>query len=321
MPYDAVIERDDMQALMAEDVAALIEGVGESSAVMRLAKRLPPMSKKQRRIPVWETLPHAYFVNGDTGLKQTTQVSWDNVYLNAEEIAVIVPVPDAVLDDSDYPIFELAKPKLIEAVGRVFDMAVLYGTNAPAAWPDDLLTQIEAAGQTVQLGDVGDLYDDIMAEDGVLSQVEEDGFFVTGHLSALRMKAKMRGLREKDAAGNHTGQPIMVNDPTQKSSYSLDGEPLIFPRNGALDPAQSLMFSGDWDQLVTAIRQDITFKVLTEAVITNSQNEIIFNLAQQDMTALRLVFRAGWALPNPINRINENAATRFPFSALVPAGS
>lgn len=26
---------------------------------------------------------------------------------------------------------------------------------------------------------------------------------------------------------------------------------------------------------------------------------IIYNLAQQDMTALRIVFRMGWALPNP----------------------
>jgi len=321
MGYEDVIERDDMQALMAEDVAALIEGVEEASAIMRVAKRLPPMSKKQRRIPVWESLPHAYFVNGDTGMKQTTQVSWDNVYLNAEEIAVIVPVPDAVLDDSDYPIFELAKPKLIEAVGRVFDMAVMYGTNAPALWPDDLMTQIAAAGQDVTEGDVGDLYDDIMGVGGVLSHVEEDGFYVNGHIAALRMKAKMRSLREKDANGDFTGQPIMVSDPATKSTYTLDGETLIFPRNGAIDPAQSLLISGDWDQLVTAIRQDITFKVLTEAVITDAENNIIFNLAQQDMTALRLVFRAGWALPNPINRVNEDAETRFPFSALVPAGS
>lgn len=321
MAYNDVIERDDASALMPEDVASLIEGVAESSAIMQVAKQLPPMSRKQRRIPVWESLPHAYFVDGDTGMKQTTAVSWTNVYLNAEEIAVIVPVPDAVLDDADYPIFELAKPRIVEAVGIAVDQAIMYGTNAPALWPDDLLTQATAAGHTVALGDIGDLYDDVMAEGGLLNLVEEDGFFVNGHVAALRMKAKLRGLREKDSGGDSTGPPIFVQNMQGQTGYALDGEQLVFPRNGALDPAQSLMFSGDWSQLVWAIRQDVTFKVLDQAVITDNSGNIVYNLAQQDMTALRLVFRMGWALPNPINRVNEDENTRFPFAVLTPAGS
>ena len=44
------------------------------------------------------------------------------------------------------------------------------------------------------------------------------------------------------------------------------------------------------------------------------------NLAQQDMVALRAVMRVGWQLPNPVNNVNTNAATRYPFAALLPAG-
>ena len=44
----------------------------------------------------------------------------------------------------------------------------------------------------------------------------------------------------------------------------------------------------------------------------------MYNLAQQDMVALRAVFRVAWQVPNPINRVNENSSTRYPFSALVP---
>ena len=37
------------------------------------------------------------------------------------------------------------------------------------------------------------------------------------------------------------------------------------------------------------------------------------------MVALRCVFRAGWALPNPVNRVNPTKATRYPFAVFTPA--
>jgi len=54
------------------------------------------------------------------------------------------------------------------------------------------------------------------------------------------------------------------------------------------------------------------------AVIDDGAGNILFNLAQQDMVALRVVMRLGWALPNPVNRVNPNAATRYPFAILEP---
>ena len=60
----------------------------------------------------------------------------------------------------------------------------------------------------------------------------------------------------------------------------------------------------------------MTYKLLTESVITDGAGAIQFNLSQQDMVALRLVFRAGYAVSNPINLQNSNAATRSPFAVL-----
>jgi hypothetical protein len=74
--------------------------------------------------------------------------------------------------------------------------------------------------------------------------------------------------------------------------------------------------------LVYSIRQDITYKVLTESVIQDpASGNIIYNLAQQDMVALRAVLRIGWQVPNPINRMNTDDSTRYPFSVLTPSGS
>lgn len=317
MPYNSLIDRTGVEALIPEDVSReIIQGVPEASFIMRMARRLPSMTRDQQRLPVLSSLITAYFVAGDTGLKQTSRAQWANKYINAAELAVIVPIPEAVLADVDYDIWSEIRPRIVEAIGVAFDQAVMYGTNAPADWPTALVPGAVGAGNAVTIGTVGtDLYDDIMSENGVLSKVELDGFDVTGHLAAMRMKSKLRGLRDLQ------GQPLFVRTMQTRTPYELDGSPLDFPKNGAIDDTQSLMVSGDWTQLVYAIRQDITYKLLTEAVIQDNTGAIIYNLPQQDMVALRTVIRLGWQLPNPINRMQQVEADRYPFGVLLPAGS
>lgn len=312
--YNSVIDRNDAAALIPEEASReIIQSVAETSTVMQLARRLPDLARNQSRMPVMSALPTAYFVDGDKGLKQTTEVNWENKYINVGELACIVPIPQAVLDDVDYDIWAEIRPWIANAMGIAFDQAVFYGTNAPATWPTDIVSAATAAGNAVIEGTVGnDLYDDIMSENGVLHKVEADGFMVTGHIAALVMRAKLRGLRDDN------GQPLFVRSMQDASRYELDGEPVLFPRSGAVDASASLLISGDWSQLVYAIRQDITYKVLTEAVIQDGSGNIVYNLAQQDMVALRCVMRLGWQVPNPINRVQETEANRYPFAVLVP---
>lgn len=311
MPYNSVISRTDAAALIPEDVSReIVQGVSETSAVMRLATRAPNMPRAQRRIPVLSTLPTAYFVTGDTGTKQTTEMAWENKYLNAEELAVIVPIPEAVLDDTDYDVWGEIRPRIVEAMGIAFDAAVLFGTNAPAAWPTDVRAGAVAASHAVALGTGADLYEDVMDVGGIISLVEADGFYVSGHIAAMSMRARLRGLRDAN------GLPLFNRMPQEATRYELDGQPIEFPRNGAFATASTHMFSGDWKQLIYALRQDITYKVLTEAVIQDAGGNIVYNLAQQDMVALRAVMRIAWQIPNPINRLQETEASRYPFAVL-----
>lgn len=313
MPFNSLINRSDSAALIPEEVSReIIQGAVTESAVLRLARKLPNMTRAQQRIPVLSVLPTAYFVTGDTGLKQSTEMAWANKYIDAEEIAVIVPIPEAVLDDVDYDIWGEVKPRIQEAIGVAIDAAILFGTNAPSAWPDDILTGATAASHTKDEDNFIDIYDAIMGTDGTLQLVEADGFMVTGHVAHVSMKARLRGLRDAN------GVPIFNRSLQDKTRYELDGSPMEFPNNGAFNPASALMFSGDWSQLVYAIRQDITYKMLTEAVIQDNGGNIIYNLAQQDMVALRAVMRLGWQLPNPINRMQQTEASRYPFAVLLP---
>lgn len=309
------IARTDADSLIPEEVSReIIQNVPQQSTVMRMARRLPNMSRNKQRMPVLSGLITAYFVDGDTGMKQTAKAQWLNKFIEASELAVIVPIPEAVLDDVDYDIWGEVQPRVIEAFGRAFDQAVLYGTNAPAAWPQNVVAAATAAGHAVTLGTGTDIFEDIMGEGGVLARVEDDGYDVTGHIAALRLKAKLRGLR--DANGN----PIFNRTVQAMTPYELDGVPMDFPRNGAIDPALALLLAGDFSQMVFAIRQDVTYKLLTESVIQDpATGEIVYNLAQQDMVALRATMRVGWQLPNPVNNVNSNAATRYPFAVLLPA--
>jgi len=321
MPYNSLISRTDAAALIPEEVSReILKALPEQSIAMRLGKQLQDMSRAQKRMPVMSALAIAYFVNGDTGLKQTSEVNWENKYIDAEEIAVIVPIPEAVLDDQDYDIWGEIKPDIVEAFGLTIDAALFHGTNIPAAWTTNLgatglVAVCTAASQTISLAAYTDIYEALLGEkadgtDGLLMLIEADGFMANGHAAHLSMRGKLRNCRSAE------GVPLFVRSMQDKTRYELDGEPLIFSRNGAIDSGAALLIAGDWSKLVWAMRQDVTYKVLTEAVIQDASGNIVYNLAQQDMVALRAVMRVGFALPNPINRINQVAATRCPFAVL-----
>lgn len=325
MPFSDVISRGDAGALIPQEVSnEIIKSVSERNPLLSLARRLPNMASNQRRMPVLNALAMAYFVAGDSGLKQTTEINWANRFIDAEELAVIVPIPEAVLDDSDYDIWAQVRPEVEIAINQAIVQAVLYGTNIPASWTTNLggqagiLAGATAAGHVVSLagGGFADLYDAILAEsapgaaNGVLMLLEADGFMATGHIADVGLRGRLRGLR--DANGN----PIFKSGVQERTRYELDGEPLYFPTDGSINPALSWMFSGDWQQLVYAIRQDMTYTVANQAIIQDAAGNIVYNLFQQDMVALRVVMRLGFALPNPINRMNPNAATRYPFAVL-----
>lgn len=312
--YNSQVDRTGSSALMPEDVSReIIQGVPTQSVIMQMATKAQNMSRKQRRVPVLSTLPTAYFVNGDTGLKQTTQQAWGNKYFDAEELAVIVPIPEAVLDDTDYDIWGEIKPRIMEAFGIAFDAAVLFGTNAPSTWPTNILTSATAAGNVVALGTGVDLYDDLLGESGAISCLESDGYMASGHIATMNMRGKYRALRDAE------GRPLFRASIQESTRYELDGAPVYFPPNGVMNPASAFQFSGDWKQVVYAMRQDLTYKVLDQAIIQDGAGQIVYNLAQQDMVALRAVIRLAWQVPNPINRINTNNTTRYPISVLTPA--
>lgn len=315
MPYNNVISRTDAAALIPEEVAAeVIQNVAEESAALRLFRRVT-ISRNQQRIPALSALPTAYFVNGDTGIKQTTEQNWANKYLNVEEIAAIVPIPEAVLDDTDFDVWGEIRPRLVEAVGRTLDAAIFFGTNAPAAWPTNISAAASAAGNTTTEGaaaGAGGFFADI---DNAIATLEADGFDPTGYVAARTARARFRSAR------NTQGDRI-DRDRVSGALDNFDGDSIVYPMRG-LFPAGGAagtnvrLFAGDWSQFMVGVRQDLTYKILDQAVITDGAGVIQYNLPQQDMVALRVVARYAWQVANPLNYDQATEANRYPAARLM----
>lgn len=313
MAYNNITSRTDAAALIPEEVSRdLVTRTTEESAVLQLFRRVP-VGRAQTRMPVISALPVAYWVNGDTGLKQTTEANWANKYLNIEEIAVILPVPDNVIADVEMNIWDEAMPYMTEAVGRTLDSAVFFGTNAPSSFPTNIYAALDAAGNDITEGTAaasGGYMTDI---DLALAALEADGFEADGVVAATSFKGKLRGARASD------GQKLDVGR-VSGDLKMIDGMPIYYPMRGLWSTttgsvAPRAIFL-QRDQFVVGVRQDISFKLFTEGVIQDDTGAIVYNLMQQDMSAMRLTFRVGWQVANVINYDQPTEGSRYPAASL-----
>lgn len=308
--------------LIPEDVSReIIKSTTQQSAVLAMFKHRT-MSTAQQRMPVLATKPTAYFVTGDTGLKQTTSIAWANKFLDAEELAVIIPVPEKLLDDTGYDIWGEIRPEIVEAMAIALDAAILFGFNKPASWPASIVAAAIAAGNTVTQGTGIDVADDI---NNAMAAVEADGYDVNGFFIRNSIKAELRGLRDANN-GFIFQSPMDTGVSNSVYKGTIFGEKAVASMSGIFESEDAgtygrtvnsvKLIAGDWTQGLIGIRQDLTWKMLDQAVITDNAGQIVFNLPQQDMVAMRVVARYGFQVPNPINRMNMTEATRYPFSVL-----
>jgi predicted phage gp36 major capsid-like protein len=351
VPYNSIVARQETVstpstgygALVPEDFSReIFTGILNKSAALQLFPHRT-MSRMQQRMPVLSALPSAYWVAGDTGLKQTTAVQWANKWLVAEELAVIVPIPEKLLDDIDYDLWDEIRPLLEESIAIALDEAVFFGIGKPASWPTAVVPAAIAAGNSVVRGaSAVDVADDL---NNVMTTVEVDGFAPNGWWMRPQFKASLRGLRDgnKDflflpegpsnygVANNNalavsrsgntglrkadggTRAGLVFGEPAYVSYAGLSG----FTTATSGQATQVEAVTGDFSQGILGVRQDLTFKMLDQSVIQDNTGAIIYNLAQQDLVAMRVVCRYGFQVPNPISRMQPTEGARYPFAALL----
>jgi HK97 family phage major capsid protein len=267
-------------------------------------------------LPVLDVLPVAKWVTGEPtdadtskGKKAATDMKWKGLVLTAEEVAAIVVIPEAVLEDSSIDLWAEVSPRLAEAIGIALDLAVFPGTDKPASWPTAIIPAAVAAGNvTVAAAPDQDDYN------AAFGQVEGDGYMVNAIYAKVDQMSNFRGW-------NAGGVPIYVSDLRDDGRVdSVYGVNILFDRAGVLGTTKAVL--GDPSNAILGVRRDIEYKFLSEATIDVSaaqDGSALVYLAQQDSVALRVRARFAYQVANPVNRLNPNAAQRFPFAVINPA--
>jgi HK97 family phage major capsid protein len=309
----ADISRSELSTIIQEEYSSELLAAAMSQSAALQALRTVDMGTKTVNMPVLATIPEAGFVTESAteseGVKPTAQATWGNKQLVAEEIAVIIPVHENVVDDATTGVLDELTKQGGAAIGRKLDGAVLFGTDKPASWTSDSLFEAaDGASQTVTVGSVedgDDLAGSILQAAGL---VDEAGWEPSALLAPRGLRFRLANVR--DANGAPVFIPSLSTTPgSLDNAWGFDTawvSGLVWDR----DEAEAIVV--DADRAIIGVRQDITVKFLDQATVGG------INLAERDMVALRFKARYAYVLGN--TRTDEGA-TQTPVAAVIPAGS
>ncbi len=306
----AEITREDVASLIQEEYSnTLLSTVDEKSAVIS-AFGTVPLGTKVTNAPVLASLPEAKWVSESanaSGVKPTSKVTWANKQFIVEEVAVIVPIHEDLLEDATEDIVGSITKLGGTAIAKKFDQAVLFGTDKPATWlSPDLFAAATAAGNIFQVSATpgkDDLAGSIFQAAGA---VADSGADPSKILSASGLRFRLANLRAAD------GTAILSRTMGDGGSFSdaIAGLDAAFVKNGAWDNGKALAIVADEDRVKIGVRQDITVKFLDQATVNG------VNLAETDRVAFRFKARYAYVLGDTVTSSGTSAK---PVAAVVPA--
>lgn len=291
------IDRTSAQALIPPEVSReIIQGAERYSVGLRIFKRARNMMRDELLMPALSMLPVGGWLNSDTSIKPLTSQAWEMVEMYAEEYAARVIIPDNVREDAAYDIWGEILPRLQEVYGKAFDQAVFMGIDKPRRFRSDLVTACYQAGAVVT--STSNLNQDI---NNALSLVEKSGYNPTALVAGVGMKAKFR------MNVDSVGQPIWLPFIEALNKYYLD--------NGAWDDTRAMCIVGDFSQAIYSVREDMSVRISADAATNMADG--LHSMFDEDSQVMRAKWRIGFAIPNPINILNQTSS-RFPFAIIAP---
>ena len=299
----------------------IIQMAQEQSLAMRYFRNVR-MPNAATVMPVLDALPVARWVTGELtdpagtgqGKKNVTGQKWKGINLIAEELATIVVIPEAVIEDASIDLWAEITPRIAEAVAAAFDGAVFAGIQIPTSWnmSGGLIAAATTAGNVTTAAAAVPTQDEY---DEAIALVEADGFMPTDVFAGVSQRSAFRTWAV-------SGVPVYLTDYRDDGRVdSVFGMPVHYDRLNAFNvgSTKTVAMVADPDKGIVGTRTDLQYKVLTEATIDVSaaqDGSEMVSLAQQDLVALRVRGRFAFATANPVTYLNKDGANRFPFSVI-----
>jgi HK97 family phage major capsid protein len=284
----------------------IIQAVTQQSAALALGRRVP-MGSGIASVPVAGAFPSASFISTG-GRKPFTDFKLTNKTLTAEEVAAVIAIPQAYLDDSSVDLWAYARPLLAQAIAVAVDDAILWGHNNPPSYPTGGVTD-PAYSTAVAPGT-----DALESVNAAMGAVEAQGLPVTGHAADIVTKAALRGVR--DAQGALLLGPAQADNPQMSSIY---GVPVMFNLMSPLPDRDFI--TGDWNSLLIGVRQDITYDLSSDGVLVDENGAVVVSAFQDDQMLMRVHARFGCVIAQPVTPRAPNGAKPFAYTDIAnPTG-
>ena len=129
------ITRSDVSTLIQDAYANDFLAHATKTSVVLSTFQTKNLGTRTTNLPVLATKPHAGWVGESSsapeGVKPTAKVTWANKTLVVEELAVIVPVHENVIDDATVDVVAEITRQGAEAIAFALDAAVIFGIGKP----------------------------------------------------------------------------------------------------------------------------------------------------------------------------------------------
>jgi len=278
----------------------IIEEAIQQSAALSLGNRIP-MGTRIAQMPVPKQFPKAGWSSTPYGgRKPYTDLALDIETITAEEVAAVVAIPDAMVDDSSINLWNFVRPRLAEAIAVAVDEAMLFGIDAPATFP--------AGGVVGQAHQVDAGFDAVDTVNQAMSAVEDGGLNVTGHAMDIGAKGALRGVRDQSGA--------LLLGTQQVGSVSVDtlyGSRIQYASFSQRIPD---FITGAWQYLLIGVRQDIRYDMNPAAVLADDQGRVVISGFQDNVLPMKVWARFGCAILKPVTVREPEGAVPFAVSTL-----
>jgi len=287
-----------------DELSAEIETLTTQYGVFRRESNLVTLSKGDLKINNLATDIDVYWTD-EAAAKTSDQVTVGQVTLSLKKLAVIVPMTDELLEDTEIDLVGYVTSRIAENMAREEDEQFFNGSGSPftGVLQDTNVNVVTMASTSII---------NISADDLInMVDATPQGALANGKYYLNRtIMSFIRKLKSDDGI-------YVYQAPSAQGPATVWGYPVVdveaMPNKSADAANTGFVIFGDlrkgaWmGQKAGGMRVALS----TEATIRNTDDDADINLFRQDMTALRVVERVGYVLvlPKALTVLKTNSAS------------